>query len=126
MKHTVFVACVGLFILIAGCGGSRTETGNDRGEVRVVEVENVAAVRTSTSGDGRSILLVPSSALFMRGQLEGVQVVDDEGIVSVRWVRTGNVSGEDVEVLSGLGKGERVVAPYVGGNEEGFQIKVKQ
>lgn len=126
MKHTVFVACVGLFVLIAGCGGGKNEPGDVQREVRVVEVENVAEVQASTSDDGRSALLVPSSALFMRGQLEGVQVVDDEGIVSVRWVRTGNASGENVEVLSGLGKGEKVVAPYVSGVAEGFQVKVKQ
>ncbi len=126
MKHTVLVACVGLFVLIAACGGEKNETGTVKREVRVVEVENVAEVEVSTSDDGRSLFLVPSSALFLRGQLEGVQVVGDEGIVSVRWVRTGNASGELVEVLSGLGKGEKVVAPYVSGVEEGFQVKVKQ
>lgn len=126
MKHTVFVACIGLFILVSGCGGNRTETAKVAKEVRVVEVENVAEVQTSTSRDGRSVLFVPSSALFMRGQLEGVQVVGDDNIVSFRWVRAGNVLGKKVEVLSGLGKGEKVVAPYVGGLQEGFQVKVKQ
>ena len=62
----------------------------------------------------------------MRGQLEGVQVVGDDDIVSVRWIRTGNISDGNVEVLSGLGKGEKVVAPYVRGVQEGFQVTVKQ
>ena len=126
MKHTVFVACIGLFILVSGCGSNRTETAKVAKEVRVVEVENVVEVQTSTSSDGRSILLIPSSALFMRGQLEGVQVVGDDNIVSFRWIRTGSVSGKNAEVLSGLGTGEKVIAPYVGGLQEGFQVTVKQ
>ncbi len=126
MKHTVLLACIGLLILFTGCGGKETETAKVGGEVRVVAVERVVTAQTVVADDGRSVLLVPSSALFMRGQLEGVQVVGDDGVVSVRWIRTGNVSGDDVEVLSGLGNGEKVVAPYVREVREGFQVTVKQ
>ena len=126
MKHTVFLACIGLFILFTGCGGKKTKTTSAGGEPRVIEVENVVAVQTATGSDGRPVFLVPFSALFMRGQLEGVQVVGDDDIVSVRWIRTGNISDGNVEVLSGLGKGEKVVAPYVREAQEGFQVTVKQ
>ncbi len=126
MKHTGFVACIGLFLLLAACGGKKVETDRERKDVKVVEVEQVESVTTGTASDGRTVLLIPSSALFMRGQLEGVQVVGDEGTVSFRWIRTGNVSGEEIEVLSGLGEGEMVVAPYVRGIQEGYQVTVKQ
>ena len=126
MKHIAFVAGIGLFFLLAGCTGKKSETDSAKGKIKVVEVERVATVKTGMVRDGRPVFLIPASALFMRGQLEGVQVVGDEDIVSVRWIRTGNVSGDEVEVLSGLAEGEKVVAPYVRGLQEGFQVTVKQ
>lgn len=126
MKHIAFVAGIGLFFLLAGCTGKKSDTDSAKGKIRVVEVERVAKVKTGMVRDGRPVFLIPASALFMRGQLEGVQVVGDEDIVSVRWIRTGNVSGDEVEVLSGLAEDEKVVAPYVGGHQEGFQVTVKQ
>ena len=105
MKHIVFLACIGLFILFTGCGGKKTETTSAGGGPRVIEVENVVAVQTATGSDGRPVFLVP---------------------FSVRWIRTGNISDGNVEVLSGLGKGEKVVAPYVREAQEGFQVTVKQ
>ena len=62
MKHTVFLACIGLFILFTGCGGKKTETTSAGGEPRVIEVENVVAVQTATGNDGRPVFLVPFSA----------------------------------------------------------------
>ena len=126
MKHIAFVAGIGLFFLLAGCTGKKSDTDRAKGKIRVVEVERVATVKTGMVRDGRPVFLIPASALFMRGQLEGVQVVGDEDIVSVRWIRTGDVSGDEVEVLSGLVEDEKVVAPYVGGLQEGFQVTVKQ
>ncbi|MCG8343234.1 MAG: hypothetical protein MI684_10405 [Chlorobiales bacterium] len=127
MKHTVlFLVCIGFFILFVGCGGKKTETDTVEEEIKVVEVEHVAVVTTGRANDGRPVYLIPFTALFMRGQLEGVQVVGDEGIVSVRWIRTGNISDGSVEVLSGLGEGERVIAPYVMGLREGAKVTVKQ
>ena len=56
----------------------------------------------------RTALLVPSSALVRRGQLEGVYVVA-EGRAQLRWLRLGARRGDEVEVLSGLDEGDRVV-----------------
>lgn len=56
------------------------------------------------------ILLVPQSAVRLVGQLELVDVVEEEGPVR-RAIRTGRVLGDEVEVLSGLRQGEKVVVP---------------
>ncbi|MDE1893540.1 MAG: efflux RND transporter periplasmic adaptor subunit [Pseudomonadota bacterium] len=54
-------------------------------------------------------LLVPVAAVVQRGELVGVYVVDDHGVV-LRQVRTGNRDGDQVEVLAGLDDGERVAS----------------
>lgn len=59
-------------------------------------------------GTARTIT-VPQSVIVKRGQLEGVFIVSDKGTAVLRWIRTGNCSGKEVEVLSGLRDGERVI-----------------
>ena len=54
-------------------------------------------------------LVVPQTALFRRWDVTGVWVVDDEGIIRLRFVRTGRVMDGKVEILSGLKEGERIV-----------------
>jgi len=60
--------------------------------------------------DRRSAILIPAAAVTRSGQLELVRVLED-GRPRVRNVRTGKRHGDDVEVLSGLREGERVVLP---------------
>ena len=57
----------------------------------------------------RTALLVPAQALVVRGQLAGVWVVDQQGVARLRLVTAGERQTERVEILSGLGAGERVV-----------------
>jgi multidrug efflux pump subunit AcrA (membrane-fusion protein) len=45
-----------------------------------------------------------------RGQLQGVYVLDANQIAGLRYVALGRGNGEQVEVLSGLQAGEKVVA----------------
>jgi RND family efflux transporter MFP subunit len=60
----------------------------------------------------RSALLVPSTSLVERGQLQGVYVLDANQIAGLRYVTLGKSTGEQAEVLSGLQEGEKlVVAP---------------
>jgi len=58
---------------------------------------------------GRETIMIPEGALLRRGELRGVYVVDQEGIVSMRLVRTGKERDGMVEILSGLAPGERIV-----------------
>lgn len=53
-------------------------------------------------------LLVPKSAIVARSEVTAVYVVDADGRVSLRQVRTGGTFGDRLEVLAGLGAGERV------------------
>ena len=58
----------------------------------------------------RESILVPQAALLHRGQLDAVYVVGKDEIASLRYVTLGKPSASDVEVLSGLESGERIVA----------------
>jgi len=58
----------------------------------------------------RSALLIPQKTIVERGQLRGVFVIDANRIAQLRYVTLGKVSGEQVEVLSGLQPGEKLVA----------------
>jgi len=55
-------------------------------------------------------LLIPRSAVIERGQLQGVFVLDQNKIASLRYVTLGKFSGSEVQVLSGLQSGEWFVA----------------
>lgn len=56
----------------------------------------------------RSVLLIPANAVSRSGQLESVRVVE-EGIAKLRHIRTGKIYAGQVEVLSGLKVGDKVV-----------------
>ena len=58
----------------------------------------------------RQAILVPQASLLHRGQLDGVYVVDKDGVASLRYITLGKPSGDGVEVLSGLGNGDRIVS----------------
>ena len=58
----------------------------------------------------RESILIPQTALLHRGQLDAIYVVGKDQIASLRYVTLGEAGGSDVEVLSGLDSGERVVA----------------
>lgn len=57
----------------------------------------------------RSSLLIPQTAVVERGQLQGVYVLDADKIANLRYVTLGKNSGAQVEVLTGLQEGERLV-----------------
>ncbi len=61
-------------------------------------------------------LLIPVAAMMNRGQLRGIYVVDDAGLIHWRVVTAGKMTGDQVEVLSGLSEGDMVVMNP--GNEE--------
>ena len=60
----------------------------------------------------RTSLFIPRAALVDRGQLQGVYVIDANQIAGLRYITLGQAAGDQVEVLSGLLTGEKlVVAP---------------
>ena len=66
--------------------------------------------RAQFSRGERQALLIPRSALVERGQLQGIYVLDQSRVASLRYVTLGKPSGNEVEVLTGLQDGERLVA----------------
>jgi len=53
--------------------------------------------------------VVPHTALVRRGGLDGVFVLDGQ-VVRFRWLRTGRIRGDSIEVVSGLSGGETILA----------------
>jgi RND family efflux transporter MFP subunit len=58
----------------------------------------------------RQALLIPRTAVVERGQLQGVFVLDQNQMATLRYITMGKRSGGSIEVLAGVGGGERVVA----------------
>jgi RND family efflux transporter MFP subunit len=57
----------------------------------------------------RESIAIPKSAVLSRGQLQAVYVVGSDQLASLRYVTLGAVTADQVEVLSGLQSGDRVV-----------------
>ena len=54
-------------------------------------------------------IAIPKSAVLNRGQLQAVYVVGSDQLASLRYVTLGPASSDQVEVLSGLQSGDRIV-----------------
>jgi hypothetical protein len=67
-------------------------------------------VSGATASSGTASLSVSRSAIVRRAEMTGLYVLDLSGKPVLRQVRLGRVAGDQVEVLSGLMPGERVVA----------------
>ncbi len=65
-------------------------------------------VRVLIPEGAKRVLLVPARSLVGKGQLTGLYVVDGQGIMTYRIVRTGQAYGDEVEVVSGLRPDERI------------------
>lgn len=57
----------------------------------------------------KETIFIPQSAVLMKGQLSYVYVLDKDNVASLRLVRTGEVKNGNVEILSGLTVGEKIV-----------------
>ncbi len=66
--------------------------------------------RAQFSRGKQQVLLIPRSAVVERGQLQGVFVLDQKRVATLRYVTLGKLSGSEIEVLSGLQLGEHFVA----------------
>ncbi len=54
-------------------------------------------------------LTIPETAVVVRGALQGVFAVGEDGIAHLRWIRTGRHEADRVEAISGLRVGDRIV-----------------
>jgi RND family efflux transporter MFP subunit len=66
--------------------------------------------RASFPRGQRDAIAIPKSAVLNRGQMQAVYVIGSDQLAGLRFVTLGAVSGDQVEVLSGLQNGDRIVA----------------
>ena len=71
-----------------------------------------------------SALRGPASAVVQRGQMEIVFVVSD-GKAQLRLVKTGKRIGDEVELVSGVSAGEKVVVEGATGLADGQPLTLK-
>jgi len=69
-------------------------------------------------------LLISRKAVITRGQLTGLYLVDHENIANFRLIRTGKISQDSVEVLSGLKPGDKYVSEPTPTLVDGARIKI--
>ena len=66
--------------------------------------------RASFPRGQREAIAIPKSAVLSRGQMQAVYVIGGDQLAGLRFVTLGAASGDQVEVLSGLQNGDRIVA----------------
>jgi RND family efflux transporter MFP subunit len=76
------------------------------------------------TGESKSIR-VPAPAIVVRGQMESLFVIANQR-AQLRIVRTGKRTGGEVEILSGLSSGERVVSEGAESLRDGQPVTLKQ
>ena len=87
------------------------------------------ALRSGLFGKARfpigqtQVLKVPQKAILQSGQLVGVLIVDPSNILRLRLIKTGKQYGDQLEVLSGLNDGERIVVEGIEKVKEGDRVK---
>ena len=74
----------------------------------------------------RQAILISRTAVLDRGQLQGVYVVGADQVANLRYVTLGNAAGAQVEVLSGLQPGDRVVLEPGARELDGRRIEARQ
>ncbi len=80
--------------------------------------------RASFSLGSRSPLTIPAGAVTERGQLQSI-VVAENGVAHTRLITIGQKVKDQVEVLSGLSAGEKVIFPVPPGLADGAAVEVR-
>ena len=81
--------------------------------------------RVDLESSGELTLVVPESAVIQKGQMDLVFVVE-ENVARLRLIRTGGKYDGDVEILSGLEPGERVVVAGADQLQDGQPLTIKK
>jgi membrane fusion protein, multidrug efflux system len=80
--------------------------------------------RVQVPGAPARTVLAPTAAVSTLGQMERVFVTVENRAV-LRLVKTGATRGDRVEILSGLGDGDRIVVRPPAGLQEGQPLEVQ-
>lgn len=76
-------------------------------------------------GGKQETILIPMNALIQRGQLQGVFVVNTNNSQStavLRWVKTGQQREGEVEIVSGLMEGDRIITSNINQLSDGQPV----
>ena len=103
-------------------------------EVKVI-IKNISAetrgllksgmfARVLLTKGSKTAITVPENVIIRRGQLEGLYVVSNGNTAMLRWIRTGKMFGDRVEILSGLDDGETIVTSSETKLTDGIGIEV--
>jgi multidrug efflux pump subunit AcrA (membrane-fusion protein) len=116
-------------IVPASDPGSRSSTV----KIDLLEVKgpsgSQAVLRSGLYGRARfpigqkQILKVPLKAILLRGQLVSVFVVDSAQILHLRLIKAGKQYGDQLEVLSGLNDGDRIIVEGIERVKEGDRVE---
>jgi len=71
-------------------------------------------------------VMIPIKAIVNRDQLTGVYTISSQNTALLRWVRLGNTTGDNVEVLSGLAYNETFILSAEGRIYNGAPVKIKK
>jgi RND family efflux transporter MFP subunit len=77
---------------------------------------------TTEDSSKQSKVLIPKKALVHQGQLTGIYTPSGEGVAILRWLRLGDKTEDQVEVLSGLTIGESYISKAEGRLYNGVSI----
>lgn len=94
-----------------------------------IDLPPAPGLRSGLYGQARVVvgrqqaLAILRKAVVERGQLEGVYVLDQEQIARLRLVKTGKAYGEQIEILTGLNAGERIVTEGVERLSDGSRVE---
>ena len=96
-----------------------------------IDLPAVASLRSGVFGRAkfkqgeRPVLTVTAGAVTERGQLQSVMVAED-GVARTRLITTGQKTGTEIEVLSGLTAGEKVIYPVPQALADGAKVEIRQ
>ena len=94
-----------------------------------IDVQSAQPLRSGLYGTARFLrgqrqaITVPANAIFQRGQLTGVFVVDGANVARLRLIKTGKPYGDRMEVLSGLNDGERIAVDGIAKLNDGVKVQ---
>ncbi|HLK06952.1 MAG TPA: efflux RND transporter periplasmic adaptor subunit [Candidatus Angelobacter sp.] len=73
----------------------------------------------------RKAIFIPHTAVLEHGQLQSVYAIDDNNVAALRYVTLGKARAADIEILSGLNAGEKVVSDPSGRDLAGKRIEAR-
>lgn len=82
-------------------------------------------VLAQTSLIGNKRIFIPKSALIHQGGLTGVYTPSLSDTAVLRWIRTGAETEDEVEVISGLSAGDKIIVKAEGKLYNGVTISIK-